>query len=191
MRAVALSIAMSAAPPLPMQRPVVATDFAELYDATFAVVWRTLARLGVPDPALDDACQEVFLVVHRRLGEFQGRSQLKTWVVGIAIRIAADYRRTAKRKPAPQPLDPALPDLAHTPLEHASLQQERALVVQLLSQLPDEQREVFVLTEMEQLSAPEISEALGVNLNTVYSRLRLARRAFETVLAAWRSGAAP
>lgn len=179
---------MSAAPPL---TAVAAPSFEELYDATFAVVWRTLARLGVPDVALDDACQDVFLVVHRRSAEFQGRSQLKTWVVGIAIRVAADHRRSAHRKPAPLQLDAALPDRSRTPLEHATRNEERALVHRLLAQLPDDQREVFVLTEMEQMSAPEISEALGVNVNTVYSRLRLARRAFDAVLANWRAGALP
>jgi RNA polymerase sigma-70 factor (ECF subfamily) len=177
------------APPRSLAPPGPSTGFAAVYEATFGVAWRTLARLGVPDGSLDDACQEVFLVVHRRLGDFLGRSQLKTWVVGIATRVAADHRRAARRKPAPQPLDAALPDPARSPLEHASVAQERALVQRLLAELPDEQREVLVLTEMEQLTAPEISEALEVNLNTVYSRLRLARRAFDVVLARWRAGA--
>lgn len=184
------SSAMSAAPPFTAQAAQ-PPAFEALYDATFAAVWRTLARLGVPHPSLDDACQEVFLVVHRRKHEFQGRSNPRTWVVGIAIRIAADYRRSAKRRPAPQSLDRTLADGAQTPLETVTQREEHALVHRLLAQLPDEQREVFVLTELEQLTAPEISDALGVNLNTVYSRLRLARRAFETVLAAWRTGARP
>ncbi len=176
--------------PQPKAEPMPATvGFEELYARTFDIVWRTLARLGVPVPSLDDACQEVFLVVHRRIPQFQGRSTLKTWVVGIAIRVAADHRRAAVRKPAPAQLDERLPDPSLTPLEHASAEQERALVYRLFSLLPDEQREVLVLTQMEQLTAPEISEALGVNLNTVYSRLRLARRAFDSALAAWRSGA--
>ncbi len=164
-------------------------SFAELYRETFAVVWRTLGRLGVAQSALDDACQEVFVVVHRRLGEFAQRSSARTWVVGIAIRVAADHRRAARRRPASEQLDERLPDPAETPLERVSRDQERELVYRLLGRLPDEQREVLVLTEMEQLTAPEISEALGVNLNTVYSRLRLARRAFDAALEAWQSGA--
>ena len=176
---------MSAATPIKAE-PIA---FEALYADSFAVVWRTLARLGVPATCLDDACQEVFLVVHRRRQDFQGRSKLKTWVVGIAIRVAADHRRAAKRKPPPQSLDEALPDPSQTPLEHATREQERALVYRLFSLLPDDQREVLVLTEMEQMSAPEISDALGVNVNTVYSRLRLGRRAFDAALAAWRAGA--
>ena len=81
-------------------------------------------------------------------------------------------------------------DRAPSPHEHAALKEVRALVHRLLAELPDEQREVFVLTELEQLTAPEISEAVGANLNTVYSRLRLARRGFDAALARFRSAGA-
>ncbi|HEY1534274.1 MAG TPA: sigma-70 family RNA polymerase sigma factor, partial [Polyangiaceae bacterium] len=70
-------------------------DFKEVYDANFAFVWRSLRRLRVPDASLKDAMQDVFLVVHRRLGEFEGRAKVSTWLFGICLRVAKDYRRRA------------------------------------------------------------------------------------------------
>src|SRR5262245_16282732 len=72
--------------------------FDAVYDACFDFVWRNARRLGVPDAQLDDAVQEVFLVVHRRLADFEGRSSIKTWVFGILLKVAADHRRALRRK---------------------------------------------------------------------------------------------
>ena len=180
---------MSAASALKAAPSAEPFSFEALYGEAFDLVWRTLGRLGVPPGSLDDACQEVFLLVHRRRDQFRGQSTLKTWVVGIAIRVAAKHRRTARRKPDAQPIDAQVPDPSLTPLERASQEQERALVYRLFEQLPEEHREVLVLTEMEQMTGPEVSEALGLNLNTVYSRLRLARHAFDAALEAWHTGA--
>lgn len=167
--------------------PATPVDFAALYRDTFPTVWRVLGRLGVPRAELDDAAQNVYLVAHRRLGDFRGQSSARTWLAGIAVRVAADLRRTRQRKPE-HPLDEELPDAGRTPLEAASQAQSLALVGRLLDALPEERREVFVLAELEELTAPEISQSLGVNLNTVYSRLRLARRDFEAALEAHQAG---
>src|SRR4051812_40957718 len=69
----------------------VSFDFETVYEEHFDLVWRTLERLGVASSAVDDALQDVFLVVHRRLGGFEGRSSLRTWIFGITLRIASDY----------------------------------------------------------------------------------------------------
>jgi RNA polymerase sigma-70 factor (ECF subfamily) len=162
--------------------------FEVLYEQHFDFMWRSLRRLGVPDAQLDDAVQDVFLVVHRRLGEFEGRSTVKTWLFGIALRVASVHRRAAARRPTePLPEEPS--DLGAQPLADALTEAAEAarLLHRLLDCLDEDRRAVFVLAELEQMTAPEISTALGVNLNTVYSRLRLARRDFDVALARHRA----
>ncbi|MFT3706128.1 MAG: sigma-70 family RNA polymerase sigma factor [Archangium sp.] len=158
-----------------------AEAFEVLYRETFPAVWRVLARMGVPQSDLHDAAQNVYLVAHRRRDEFRNRSSAKTWVVGIAINVATDVRRSMRRKPV-HPLDEHVPDAAPTPLERASQSEALELVSRILETLDVERREIFVLAEFEEFTAPEIAQALGLNLNTVYSRLRLARRDFQAAL---------
>jgi len=150
-----------------------------VYETHFDFVWRSARRLGVASLYVDDVVQEVFLVVHRRLGEFEGRSSLKTWLFGITRRIVRDQRRSARRKPS-EPLgtfEP--PDLGPAADVRMTQEEETRLLHALLDELDEDKREVFVLAELEQMSGPEIAEALDVNLNTVYARLRAARAAFE------------
>ncbi len=158
-----------------------ALTFAEAYETHFDFVWRSARRLGVPDTHLDDVVQDVFVTVYRRLDAFAGRSQLRTWIFGILRHTVRDLRRTQRRKPT-EPL-------AHDPEGHGNGPHEATvhregtrLLHEVLASLDDDQREVFVLAELEQMSAPEIGVALGVNVNTVYSRLRAARQAFEACL---------
>ena len=162
-------------------------SFEALYEEHFDFVWRSLRRLGIPAVHIDDAVQDVFLVVHRRLGEFEGRSTVKTWLFGIALRVASVHRRAAARRPT-EPLTEEPADAAPAAAETLSEAREAArLVHQLLECLDEDRRAVFVLSELEQMTAPEISAALGVNLNTVYSRLRLARRDFDAALSRHRA----
>lgn len=161
--------------------PTPPLELAALYDAHASRVWRTCARLGVPPAAIEDAVQDVFLTAHRSLHRFEGRSSPLTWLLGITVRVAANARRT---KWKPELLDEAQPDGSASP--EAQLARRRALAAfeRVLSQLPAEQREVVVLMDLEQLSAPEVAEALSVNLNTIYSRLRLGRAALSRALQA-------
>jgi RNA polymerase sigma-70 factor, ECF subfamily len=156
----------------------VSPDFAALYSAHFDFVWRNLRRLGVPPFGLEDAVHDVFVVVQRRLGEFEGRCAITTWLFAIALRVAQHYRRVAGRcteqsiEDVPDPRGPA-------PDEAAARQEALRMVEHALDALDDDRRAVFVLAELEQMPAKAISEALGVGVNTVHSRLRLARRDFE------------
>lgn len=157
-----------------------AVPFAVVYEAHFAYVWRSVQRLGVPAAYADDVVQEVFVIVHRKLPTFEGRSTLKTWIYGIALRVARAHRRRDRR---PQGDETEAVDHLRAPdsaRPDALAQREEAarLVNRLLDGLDEDQREVFVLAELEELPAPEIAVALDVKLNTVYSRLRLARAAF-------------
>jgi RNA polymerase sigma-70 factor (ECF subfamily) len=159
--------------------------FDEVYDTHFAFVWRVLRHLGVPADQLDDAAQEVFIVVHRRLPEFEGRAATTTWLFTIARRVARDQREHASRHA--RVTEPGAPlegvaTRAAGPHEQLARQEAAAEVERFLDELDDEKREVFVLAEVEQLPAPLIAEALGVNVNTVYSRLRAARERFEQLL---------
>jgi len=157
-------------------------SFEELYDAQVEFVWRTLRRLGVPEAALDDATQEVFMVVHRRLPEFQARSSPKTWLFAIAHHVAQTERRS-RRRHATEPLPELLASAdSLSPHTASVLKQELQRFYLLLEQMDDERRAVFVMVEMEEMSAPEIAEALQVNLNTVYTRLRAARAQFNEAI---------
>ena len=165
--------------------------FEPIYDAYFQFVWRSASRLGVPPAQIEDVVQETFLIAHRKLGEFEGRSKLKTWLYGIALRVARVYRARARRERLGD-ADAVDPDQVHGPdrdRPDARAQDAEAarIVNALLDSLDDDQREVFVLAELEQLSGPEIAEALGLRLNTVYSRLRLARAAFAEAAARYRA----
>lgn len=146
----------------------------DAYRQYFKYVWALLGRLGVPEASLEDVTQEVFLVLHRRRAEFRGGSSVRTWLHGIALHTARRHRaKLDRRRLKDQTLEPA----ASPPTPEAEVGQRRALqrLDELLAELGDEQREVFVLAEIAELPAPEIAELLGVKLNTVYSRLRLAR----------------
>lgn len=156
-------------------------DFASVYEEHFAFVWRSLRRLGVASAQLDDASQDVFLVIYRRLDDFEGRSSVKTWIFGIVLKIVRTYKRTAARKPT-EPLEGDIAALASPAEELTDAARAARLMHSLLDELDDAPRAVFVLSELEEMTAPEISAALGVNLNTVYSRLRAARRDFDAAL---------
>jgi RNA polymerase sigma-70 factor (ECF subfamily) len=152
------------------------------YKEHFAFVWRSLRRLGVPVQALDDAAQDVFIVALRRRAEFRGRSSYRTWLFGIAANIAREERRKGRRASSLEPIDEALSSRQSSPLDHATDAEAVRFVEAFLATLDDAKREVFILAELEQMPAPEIAEAVGAKLNTVYSRLRAAREAFAQLL---------
>jgi len=135
---------------------------------------RCLRYLGVPPRDLDDALQEVFLVVHARLDELSRPEALRGWLRQIARRVAmAARRKHAQRRedlgeaPGDPPIDPAA-----TPEAACA---RRDLLLRLLDQVPDEQREVFVLYEIEEMSMREVAELIDCPLQTAYSRHRAAR----------------
>jgi len=157
--------------------------FAKLYADHFAFAWRTLRRLGVRESQLEDAAQDTFVVLHRRLSDLRPDASPKAFVFRVAQRVAHDYRRSARRKGA-QSLDTESEISAEQgPFEHAAKAQGLRALMRFLESLDDDRRAVFMLTELEQMSAPEIAEALGANLSTTYSRLRSARELFVAFLA--------
>lgn len=179
--------------PVPVA-PREALDFEAVYDAHADYVWRSVRRLGVHPPATEDVVQEVFLVVHRRLDEFEGRSSLKTWLFGIALGVVRNHRRSVRRKrleageAADDALDRAPADRGAEPDRLTERAEAARLLHRLLDELDDERREVFVMAELEQMRGTEIAAATGLNLNTVYTRLKAARKLFNRAVARHRAG---
>lgn len=163
-------------------------DFAALFAEHFGYVWQTLRRLGIPVRDLDDVTHDVFLKVYRQLGQFESPRALRPWLFGFAFRVAADYRRLSRNRcellePTDEPHDTA-PSAMERMVFSERL--ERALGV--LQGIELERRAVFILHELDECTMPEVAEALGINVNTAYSRLRLAREDFKRAARRLRSG---
>ena len=159
-----------------------ARSFSEIFQAEVRFLWRALRSLGIPEADTDDLCQEVMIVVHRRLNEVQGRS-LRGWLYGICVRVASDYRRSARvkrrsREPVPEQ---AVAPAAESDAEAKKLE---GRLLRVLDELDYDKRVVFVLYELEELTLREISEALSIPMQTVYSRLQSAREHVRRVFVA-------
>jgi RNA polymerase sigma-70 factor (ECF subfamily) len=157
--------------------------FEEIYRAHFAFVWRSLRRLGVREEDAADTAQEVFIVVHRKLPEFAGRSKVTTWLYGVCFRVASERRRARPRPPLAEQEAAAFVGRAADPATIAERNEGFAMLERVLDRIPDEQRAVFCLFELEGMTGEEIAEALEIPLGTAYSRLRLARVAFSAATA--------
>jgi len=156
--------------------------FDDVYAANVDFVWRTLRHLGVPATQLDDAVQEAFMVVFRKLSAFEGRSALRTWLYGITVGIARNARRSLRRHGHVESIEPWI-ESARGPERLAEVAEARDLVTCALDEIDDERREVLVLSDVEELTAVEIAAVLTIPLGTVYSRLRTARREFGEAVA--------
>lgn len=172
--------------PSAQPQPALGRAFAQLYREQFEFVWRMLLHFGVPTAGVEDAAQDVFLVVHRRWADLDEHVSARSWLYGIARRVAADHRR--KRSRHERKLD-ALPQLGIGSGPSRDLEIEvadRELIEALeaaLAELDPARREVFVLAEIEGMTAREIGEAIDANPNTVASRLRAARMHVSAALA--------
>lgn len=160
----------------------VTPELTEVFDAHAAYVGRTLRCLGVRDREVADAIQEVFLVVHRRLPELRKPSALRSWLYAICVRKAMALRRRAARRR--EDSMPEVPEAVDGRTPHDELIRTRALAaaIEILEDLDDDKRAVFVLYEVEQLPMREIADALEVPLQTAFSRLYAARREVERAL---------
>jgi RNA polymerase sigma-70 factor, ECF subfamily len=172
-------------PPLSPAAAEGVASFKEVYDENFRFVWRSLRRLGVPESDVADCVQDVFLVVHRRLGEFEGRSKVTTWLYGICYRVARDRRRLAHVRRRADDDDGELderPDERADVAADAERKQGLALLEAMLDEMPIDQRAVFTLFEIDALGGEAIAEMLEIPVGTVYSRLRIAREQFRRSL---------
>ena len=155
-----------------------APTLEELFTNHYSWVWRTLRRLGVADAATDDAAQQVFLVAANRLDRIAPGCE-RTFLTGVALRVAANARRSASRR-RDEPAEGIAEEHTELPDPEQLLEQKqrREQIDRWLDVLPLEQRAPFVLFELEGFSLAEIAASLDVPLGTVKTRLRLARHAF-------------
>ena len=152
--------------------------FGDAYRQHFVHVWHTLRRLGVRERDLEDVAHDTFIVAHQRLHTFDQERPIRPWLSGIAWRLASDYRRKARYR---------LEVVGHArepasgrggPDKDAEKSEAQRRVGKALEELPEEQRIVLIMKEIDGFSVPEIAEALDLPLNTLYSRLRLGRGRF-------------
>ena len=156
--------------------------FEHVYETHFAFVFRNAKRLGVADANVDDVVQEVFVVLCRRLDDYDGRTSMRGWIYGILSNVVREYRRAHRRKEsqlctfdpdavnAPVSSDPG-------PVEAVEQREATRFLFRLLDTLDEDKREILVLAELEQMNVSEIAEMLSVNANTLYSRLKAAKKA--------------
>lgn len=151
-------------------------SFSAIVRAHSGYVFRVLRCLGVREADLEDQCQETFIVVHRKLPSYEPRAELRTWIYAIALRVVSDYRKRAYRKR--EALVERVPELRAQAEQELTLErrQDWELLDKLMSALSEEQRQAFVLYEIEALPMREIAEIVGCPLQTVYSRLQVARK---------------
>jgi len=156
--------------------------FPALFHECFPLVWRLLRTLGVREPWLDDAAQEVFVIAYQKLPTFDGQVRVTTWVHAIAYRVAANVRRRQVRDERAIELTDEQATSGRTP-EHDALTSESGRFVQAFCDgLSDAMRDVFVLCFLEEWGQTEVAALLDVSPNTVASRVRLLRRAYRLAL---------
>ena len=151
--------------------------FASIYGAHFDFVWRLARALGVEPAGLDDVAHEVFLVVRRRLDAFDRQRSMRAWIAGITRNLVMHHRRASVRRERRLAALPE-PEAPRGPEEWLALADAAAAMTRFLDGLDPAKREVFVLMEIERMTAREVEAIVGVNHRTLYTRLRAARDAF-------------
>jgi RNA polymerase sigma-70 factor, ECF subfamily len=154
-------------------------DFCEIFQTQFSYVWHVLKRLGVAERDLEDLAQQVFFQVHGQLPKFVSTRPLRPWLFSFAYHAASNYRALSRHRVELSIVAPEQVDTAPSADEQLITRQELELAELALSRVALERRAVLILHEVEGYSVPEIAESLSIQLNTAYSRLRLARQEYE------------
>jgi RNA polymerase sigma-70 factor (ECF subfamily) len=172
----------AAAPEVSSPTPTMESGFCRIVQEHAAFVWRTLRHLGVRDADVEDACQDVFLVAHRRHADFRGDSTIRTWIYGICVRVASEHRRRAcvRREVAGE--TPVVTQPAEQ-VDQVARRETWQLLARILDRLDEDKRAVFVLYEIEELTMKDVARAIDCPLQTAYSRLHAARRQVAEALA--------
>lgn len=186
MRASESSVPSGAMPPTalelsPRAANAFAPDFDRVYRDYVAFVWRRLRRMGIPQAEVADVAHEVFIIVHRKLADFDGRASIAAWLFGITRGVVSNWRKAEQRRERRLTVAP-IPGAPPSPDDHASAGEARAMIERFLDSLDADKRIVFELADVEGLRAREIGEIVGTNIHTVNSRLRAARLRFRALL---------
>lgn len=173
----------SHAPAAPVQSAIrgIVQDYGQF-------AWRALRHLGVREADVEDACQDVFLVAHRRLGDFRGDSTLRTWIYGICVRVASEHRRRAHVRREVLESEPPMAVQPAEQVDQVHRRESVELLARILDRVDDDKRAVFVLYEIEDLTMKEVAQAVGCPLQTAYSRLHAARRLVAEAVAGHEAG---
>jgi RNA polymerase sigma-70 factor, ECF subfamily len=156
--------------------------FYGIYRDHVDYVWRLVFLLGLPRTDVDDAVQEVFMVIHRRLDEFAPPGPPRQWIRSVAVHVCRNHQRWRRRLrrwfvDCGTDSDLVFQHADRTSDATFSRSEDLAILDRALRQLTSKQREVFIMSEIEQLTAAEIGEILTISPNTASSRLRAARHA--------------
>jgi RNA polymerase sigma-70 factor (ECF subfamily) len=153
-------------------RPALAAIFRE----QIGFVWRSLRSFGLPEDDLEDAAQEVFMVVHKRLGSWDGH-KLREWLFSIAQRVASNHRKRihVRRVHAEKVERSGAPPLSDASASSLEARETLRQLEGALAELDEDKRTVFVLYEVEQLTMSEVASVVNVPLKTAYARLYAAR----------------
>lgn len=163
-------------------------DAAAVHAAHGAFLWATLQRLGARPSDLDDVYQEVFIVLHRRLGDYDPALPIRPWLFGICVRVVAASRRRAHvRRERLVDVVPESDGNAPSPEERAERARRHEILQEILDELDLERRAVFVMYEIDELPCDQIAEMTGVPVGTVHSRLHAARKDFQRASARWQA----
>jgi len=160
--------------------------FEAIYAEYLDFVWASARYFGVKRAAMDDVVQEIFMVIHRKIATLRRPEALRSWIYGIVRRTVINYLRTQRRRNASDIVlslhVETQKETQPTPLELAEQKEAENLLLGVLGEIDARKREVLMLVELHGMTAPEISSGLAIPLNTVYTRLRMARAAFDAAL---------
>ena len=169
-----------------MTDAALALDFAGVYRAHLEYVWASLRRLGAPASDLEDIAHEVFLVVHRRLADYDRERPMRPWLFGIAYRVASEHRRKNARRAQEELEDDLVASESSSPEKQTVKRQAIELARKALDAIDEEARAVFVLAELDGVAVTDVAETLSIPVNTAYTRLRRARLAIANAISATR-----
>jgi RNA polymerase sigma-70 factor (ECF subfamily) len=166
-------------------------SFHAVFEREHGYVWHSLRRLGVFERDLEDVTHDVFVVVHRKLGQYDASRPLRPWLFGVAARVASDYRRRASHRFEHPKLDVEAVDAQPSPEARLAASDAQKLVIAALQAVEEDRRAVLIAVEIDELPVTEVALALEIPLNTAYSRLRLARAEFGAAVARMRKRGEP
>jgi RNA polymerase sigma-70 factor (ECF subfamily) len=160
-----------------------ARRLSQVFEEQASFVWRTLRRLGVAPGDLEDAAQEVFVVVHKRLEEYEERASIRGWLYAICLRVSSRQRRSSMRRR--EQVVSEFPEISVEADQERGVEQRESLRLgqRLLEALPEKQRMVFMLYEVDHMSMAEVADVIGCPIQTAYARLHKARERVRIELA--------
>lgn len=157
--------------------------FALVYEEHFDSVYRLAFRFGVPAAEVEDVAQKVFVVAHRRITGGEQVENVGGWLRGITVRVVSQHRRWRRVRRLKAWLVKSTAEaqapVPRTPERAAHAHRTQRAVGEVLEHMSPKLREVLVLSDVEEHTQGEVAELLGISVNTVRSRRRLAREQFQ------------